>query len=219
MNKNICGRDCVATCGCLPSFSRGKTSTLTLLQDSVYTAIPFTHESLRLERLDYSLSDTLVARRQVRHTVGKTIAGCFVSLLTSDCVVPLFNLLTNRKSFDIIVKRGKNTIVYRNLSVKSFELRGRLDEHIYLRIDVLASRNGYVTGARADVPLLDWEQQSVWHLRRGNWDSDLCRQETGYVYNFCLTGDFTGNSFFELDLSFPLLHSSVLGVTGGTWDF
>lgn len=180
MNKRqfICGRDC----------------TLSLFQNNIHTPIPYTAETLRAE---YST------------TTGNTrITGCFITLLTIGCIQALIQILADsKKPFDLIMDRVQRKVVYRNVFVWRFEIRGRLHEGVYLRIDIRSLRDSHVDYTDTS-PSIPWKKESLFYLRQNCWTGkNLCPDLT-HIYLFTFSGDFTQNTPLSLSLHFPL---SLLG--------
>ncbi len=180
----------------------GRDCTLTILQDNTYTAVPFSSETLRVAPLRFTEKDSLLKTKQKVHMYGYEITGCFVSLLTREETIPLLKLIVERKPFDIIIKRGSSKLIYKNVKVKGFELRGRIDESIYLKIDVQSSKDSYIDSWDSNTVDIAWVQKNVLNLHHENWHSDNV-DLTG-VYAFTFTGDYSGNYFYTLNLHSPL---------------
>ena len=193
MKEYICGRDC----------------TLTILQDNTYTAVPFSSETLRVVPLRFTDNDTLLKTQQKVHTYGYEISGCFVSLLTYEETIPLLKLIAERKTFDILIKRGSSKLIYKNVKVKAFELRGRIDDSVYLKIDVQSTNESYIDTWNIQTFDIPWIQKIVMRLRHENWHSD--NVDLSGVYAFSFTGDYSGNYFYTLTLHSPLFsHKPII---------
>ena len=87
----------------------GKDCTLTASKENDYVTLPVTQETIRIESKGFALPCVIGRRnREVNIQSGSAILGCFVS---------------SGDVFDLFISHVVSKLVYRNLGVKSFELR------------------------------------------------------------------------------------------------
>jgi len=87
----------------------GSECKLSIYYNETFTPIPYCTETLRSSDLVYSLDETVGdKKRVVNHKYGSEIAGCFVTRLTKDCIIPLFKIVTDPGcAFSIYMDRVK----------------------------------------------------------------------------------------------------------------
>ena len=117
---------------------QGKSCTLTVAKDGYYYPLPYSEETVREASKGYALPGVIGERNREKTIItGKTILGCFVTRLEYQNVLALFLLLFYYEEvFDLLADRICEQLIYKNLTVKSFELRGENKKPLYLRIDV-----------------------------------------------------------------------------------
>lgn len=189
--------------------------TLTLLQDGVYTAIPYVDETIRSTPLSYSLKETVGAKkRDIRFNYGFEVSGCFVTRLSDTCVIPLLKLLQHpEKPFDLLVDRVAEKIIYRNLVVKDFEIRANAEAAVYLKIEVDTTTETYTEDFTVNTPLLSWEKENTFLFEqkgteKGFQESTIALND---IYRFSFTGNYEKRNVYKLQLHKPLDVDNHLG--------
>ena len=106
---------------------QGKSCTLTVAKDGEYYPLPYSEETVRQASKGYALPGCIGRRnREKLVETGKSITGCVVTRLEYNNILALFLLLFySDDKFDILVDRVCTKLIYKNVSVKEFELRGR----------------------------------------------------------------------------------------------
>ena len=88
-----------------------------------------------------------------------TFSGCVVTRLEYNNILALFLLLFySDDKFDILVDRVCEKLIYKNVTVKEFELRAENNEPLYFRFDVKENDDSYVTSWDITTPSLPWNQ-------------------------------------------------------------
>ena len=168
---------------------QGKSCTLTVAKDGEYYPLPYSEETVRTASKGYALPGVIgIRHREKRVITGKTIQGCVVTRLEENNVLALFLLLFySNEKFDLLADRNAYRLVYKNLSLKEFELRGENKEPLYLRLDVKENDDSYTTSWDLNTPDLKWIP-----TRTFNFDG-----HKEYMHcNNCLSNDF-GNVWNE----------------------
>lgn len=184
---------------------------MTLLRDGVYTVLPYTLETLRCVNMRIPLSETVgKKKRAVFQDNGKAIRGCFITLITMSNMRELLSLITSpEESFDILMNRGYEKVIYRNLTLRSFELRSRDDENVTLKIEVRESEDSYTDYFSPVTPDLFWEREKTLNYM----DYDLTeegRDASLGIYRFSFLGKFEGAASYSLRVYGPVLADSAL---------
>lgn len=137
---------------------QGRDCTLTVAKDDNYYPLPYSEETVRQASKGYALPGCIgIRNREKRVITGRTIQGCVVTRLEENNVLALFLLLFYREEkFDLLADRNAYKIIYKNLSIKEFELRGENKEPLYLRLDVQENDDSYTTGWDLNTPDLKW---------------------------------------------------------------
>ena len=113
---------------------------------------------MRLASKGYVLPGCIgIRNREKLVETGKAITGCVVTRLEYNNILALFLLLFySDDKFDILVDRVCEKLVYKNVSVKEFELRAENKESFYFRFDVKDNEDSFVTGWDIATPSLPW---------------------------------------------------------------
>ena len=188
---------------------QGKSCTLTVAKDGYYYPLPYSEETVREASKGYALPGVIGERNREKTIItGKTILGCFVTRLEYQNVLALFLLLFYYEEvFDLLADRICEQLIYKNLTVKSFELRGENEKPLYLRIDVKDTTDSFIDSWPVNMPDLSWSVFDELNHRTYFYDghsviADL--QKLPLVYRFELCGNYTEKSKYEITLYFPL---------------
>ena len=183
---------------------QGKSCTLTAARDGYYYPLPYSEETVRLASKGYALPGVIGERnREKRVITGKTIQGCFVTMLEYQIVLPLFLLLFSPdQRFELLADRVASKLIYKNLGTKSFELRAENKKSFYLKLDVNNNDDSYVTDWAVTTPSMKWESARIYTYDGHKVVADSVTLPL--VYAFELNGAFTEKSKFQITLHFPL---------------
>lgn len=183
---------------------QGKDCTLTVAKDGELIPLPYSEETIRLASKGYVLPGVIGERNREKHVVtGETIQGCFVTRLEYLNVLPLFLLLFKPDDkFDIYTDRVCEKSIYKNLTVKQFELRAENKEAFHLKIEVDSNDDSFVTEWPVTIPELKWEQKRTYTFDGHNVITDL--KILPLIYRFELSGSFSEKSKYQIKLYFPL---------------
>lgn len=188
---------------------------LTLLQDGVYTAIPYVDETIRSTPLTYSLKETVgKKKRNIQFNYGFEVSGCFVTRLSNASIIPLLKLLQDpEKPFDLLIDRVTEKIIYRNISVKTFELRANAEAAVYLKIEVNTTTETYTQDFSVNTPVITWEKENTFLFEQkgthaGFLQSTLALED---IYKFSFTADYEKRNVYKLQLHKPLDISNRIG--------
>ncbi len=129
---------------------QGRDCTLTVAKDGYYYPLPYSEETVRQASKGYALPGVIGIRNREKLVVtGKAVTGCVVTRLEYNNILALFLLLFYSDSkFDILVDRVCEKLIYKNISVKEFELRAENKEAFYFRFDVEDNEDSFVTGCK-----------------------------------------------------------------------
>ena len=183
---------------------QGKSCTLTVAKDGEYYPLPYSEETVRQASKGYALPGCIGRRNREKIVeTGKCICGCVVTRLEYNNILALFLLLFySDEKFDILVDRVCNKLIYKNVSVKEFELRGENCEPLYFRLDVKDTDDSYVTGWDITKPSLPWTECRTFYY---DGHSVIANSKTlPLVYRFELTGKFSEKAKYQITLYFPL---------------
>ena len=182
---------------------QGRDCTLTVAKDDEYYPLPYSEETVRQASKGYVLPGCIgIRNREKRVITGRTIQGCVVTRLEENNVLALFLLLFYREEkFDLLADRYAYKIIYKNLSIKEFELRGENKEPLYLRLDVQENDDSYTTGWDLNTPDLKWTKTRTFYFDGHSVIADL--KVLPLVYRFELTGKFTEKARYQITLFFP----------------
>ena len=182
---------------------QGKSCTLTVAKDGEYYPLPYSEETVRTASKGYALPGVIgIRNREKRVITGRSIQGCVVTRLEENNVLALFLLLFySNENFDLLADRKAYRLVYKNLSLKEFELRGENKEPLYLRLDVKENDDSYTTSWDLNTPDLKWIPTRTFNFDGHNVIADL--KTLPLVYRFELTGKFTEKAKYGITLHFP----------------
>ena len=181
----------------------GKDCTLTASKENDYVTLPVTQETIRIESKGFALPCVIGRRnREVNIQSGSAILGCFVSRLEYSNIYFLFSLVSSGDVFDLFISHVVSKLVYRNLGVKSFELRAECNEPFYFRIDVQDCDNSFVDSWGIGVPDFKWAAVPTYFFDGHNVVFDFVKQPL--IYRFEILGDFTESRKFFVVLYFAL---------------
>ena len=160
---------------------QGKSCTLTVAKDGYYYPLPYSEETVRQASKGYALPGVIgIRNREKLVETGKAITGCVVTRLEYNNILALFLLLFySDDKFDILVDRVCEKLIYKNVSVKEFEIRAENKEAFYFRFDVKENEDSYVTGWDITTPSLTWNQCAHWSRN----DSVIFQTP---IYHFCV---------------------------------
>lgn len=159
---------------------QGRDCTLTVLKDGEFVPLPYSEETVRVTSKGYAMPSCIGRRsRELCIETGKLIQGCFVTRLEYLCAKALFLLLFYyEQTFDLYADRIFEKIIYKNILIKSFELRGQNGEAFKLRMDLQESEDSYTDNWGPLVPALSW----------GDFDN-LKQPRTYFFDGHCITAD------------------------------
>ena len=183
---------------------QGRDCTLTIAKDGEYYPLPYSEETVRTASKGYALPGVIGLRnREKLVETGKSICGCVVTRLEYNNILALFLLLfyANDK-FDILVDRVCEKLIYKNVTVKEFELRGENEEPLYFRLDVKETEDSYTSGWNITTPSLPWNESRTFYFDGLSVIADL--KKLPLVYRFELSGKFTEKVKYQITLYFPL---------------
>ena len=137
---------------------QGKSCILTVAKDGYYYPLPYSEETVRQASKGYALPGVIGFRnREKLVETGKAITGCVVTRLEYNNILALFLLLFySDDKFDILADRVCEKLIYKNISVKEFELRAENKEAFYFRFDVKENEDSYVDDWPIGMPALPW---------------------------------------------------------------
>ena len=194
---------------------QGRSCTLTIAKDGEYYPLPYSEETVRTASKGYALPGVIGLRNREKIVeTGKCICGCVVTRLEYNNILALFLLLFySNEKFDVLVDRVCTKLIYKNLSIKEFELRGENGEPLYFRLDVKDNDDSYVDDWPVGMPALPWgEIAGSSPAMTGRWrtfyydgHSVIAALKTlPLVYRFEFTGKFTEKTKYQITLYFPL---------------
>ena len=182
---------------------QGRDCTLTLLKDNEYYPLPYCEETVRQASKGYALPGVIgIRNREKRVITGRTIQGCVVTRLEELTVLALFLLLFYREEkFDLLADRVCYKVIYKNLGIKEFELRGENKRPLYLRLDIQENEDSYTTGWDINTPSLKWTPCRTFYFDGHNVVADS--KVLPLIYKFELTGSYTEKAKYNITLHFP----------------
>ncbi len=192
-------------------YVHGKDTGMTLLRGGTYTALPYTAETLRVINRRVPLAETVGRKkRAVFQETGKTVTGCFVTLITMSDIRELLSLITSpEESFDILMNRGYDKIIYRNLTIKSFELRGGNDENVKLKIKIKETEDSYTELFSPATPDLEWQREKTMSYMDYDFTAENCSEALGiYLFSFC--GNYEEAASYTLQVNGPVTFDTKL---------
>ena len=183
---------------------QGRDCTLTIAKDGELIPLPYSEETVRQASKGYALPGCIgIRNREKIVETGKCITGCVVTRLEYNNILALFLLLFySIEKFDILVDRVCEKLIYKNVSVKEFELRGENGESLYFRLDVKDSDDSYIDDWPVVMPALPWGECRTFYYDGHSVIADL--KTLPLVYRFELTGKFTEKAKYQITLYFPL---------------
>ena len=183
---------------------QGRDCTLTIAKDGEYYPLPYSEETVRTASKGYALPGVIGLRNREKIVeTGKCICGCVVTRLEYNNILALFLLLFySNEKFDILVDRVCTKLIYKNLSIKEFELRGENGEHLYFRLDIKDNNDSFVDDWPIALPALPWSECRTFYYDGHSIIADL--KTLPLVYRFELTGKFTEKTKYQITLYFPL---------------
>lgn len=182
---------------------QGKSCTLTVAKDGYYYPLPYSEETVRQASKGYALPGVIgIRNREKLVETGKAITGCVVTRLEYNNILALFLLLFYREEkFDQLADRVAYKVIYKNLSIKEFELRGENKAPLYLRLDVQENDDSYTSSWDINTPSLKWTPNRTFYFDGHNVIADL--KVLPLVYRFELTGKYTEKAKYSITLYFP----------------
>lgn len=184
---------------------------MTLLKDDVYTVLPYTTETLHSTNKRIALAETVgTKKREVFQEVGSAISGCFVTLITATNMRELLKLITTpEETFDILMNRGTEKVIYKDLTMKAFELRGQNDENITLKIDIRESDESYTESFSPLTPDLTWNSEKTLCYLDYDFTAESANAILG-IYRFSFAGNFEKAKSYTLQVHSPVSSDSPL---------
>ena len=183
---------------------QGRDCTLTIAKDGEYYPLPYSEETVRTASKGYALPGVIGLRnREKLVETGKSICGCVVTRLEYNNILALFLLLFySNEKFDIFVDRVCEKLIYKNVSLNQFELRGENGEPLYFRLDVKDNEDSFIDDWPVAMPALPWSECRTFYYDGHNVIADL--KTLPLVYRFELTGKFTEKTKYQITLYYPL---------------
>ena len=183
---------------------QGRYCTLTVARDGELTPLPYSEETVRLTSKGYVIPECIGQRNREKTVITKKeIEGCFITRLDYSVIQCLFLLFFfDEQTFDLYADRGFEKIIYKNVNLSGFELRGENKEALKLRVDVKSSDNSFTDNWALNVPDLSWLPQKTFFFDGHNVIADLITLPL--VYRFELTAKYSGTTKLNLKLYFPL---------------
>ena len=183
---------------------QGRDCTLTIAKDDEYYPLPYSEETVRTASKGYSLPGVIGLRNRDKIVeTGKSVCGCVVTRLEYNNILALFLLLFYSDcKFDILVDRICTKLIYKNVSIKDFELRAENGEPLFFRLDLKDNNNSYVDDWPVTIPALPWRECRTFYYDGHSVIADL--KTLPLVYRFELTGNFTEKKKYQITLYFPL---------------
>jgi len=183
----------------------GSECTLTLIRETLATAIPYSLETIREEHEEVPL-DPLVGYILPITSIpigidGIRVLGCTVTRICNTSREPLAALLINGHSrrFTFHLNRIVEQRIYTNLRLTGWELRADRDEPVYLRLDIEGREAADWDYTTKNYP---WEQNETLHFYDG--DITLDGQPSDNIYRFALTRLYGDAITTILQLHYPL---------------
>ena len=176
---------------------------MTQSKDGYYYPLPYSEETVRQASKGYALPGVIgIRNREKLVETGKAITGCVVTRLEYNNILALFLLLFYREEkFDQLADRVAYKVIYKNLSIKEFELRGENKAPLYLRLDVQENDDSYTSSWDINTPSLKWTPNRTFYFDGHNVIADL--KVLPLVYRFELTGKYTEKAKYSITLYFP----------------
>ena len=184
---------------------------MTLLRDGTYTVLPYTTETLRSTRKRARLAET-VGRKQraVFQETGSVVTGCFVTLITISNIRELLSLITEpEQTFDILMNRGYEKTIYRNLTIQRFELRSYDDEKVKLKIEIKESEDSYTEAFSPLTPDLFWQEERTMSYMDYDFTAESCDEVLG-IYRFSFIGNYEEASSYTRKVNGPVTFDTRL---------
>ena len=108
---------------------------------------------------------------------------------------------TNESSFDLYADRDFEKVIYKQILIKGFELRGDNGEAFKLRFD-LTGDDAWTESWPVVTPSLSWERRRTYFFNGHAVTADL--KILPLIYRFELTGEYAETSSYKIKLYFPL---------------
>jgi hypothetical protein len=163
----------------------GSECTITLIQNALRTALPYTLETLREEPQETAL-DPLIGYILPLTTIptGVTVLGCVVTRVSDETIEPLATLLQNghQNPFTLLINRIAEKRTYQNLCLTAYEIRANRDEPLYIRFDVQGTE---ATDWDITTPDILWEQRETLEYTDG--DIRIDDAPINGIHRFALT--------------------------------
>lgn len=72
----------------------GRQCSVSLFKDDIYTALPYSQETIRTKKKTYPLEETVGDKRRiVELAYGSSIEGCIITRVSRNTIIPLLSLL------------------------------------------------------------------------------------------------------------------------------
>lgn len=185
--------------------------TLTLIRDTIATAIPYSLETIREEREEVPL-DPLVGYILPITTIpvglnGVKVLGCAVTRICNNTRVSLASLLINGhiRSFILHLNRIVEQRIYNNVHLTGWEIRADREKAVYIRLDIEGREAADWDHTTKNLP---WEQNETLHFYDG--DITLNGQPSDNIYRFSLTRLYGEAISTILQLHYPLKVADTL---------
>nr|MCR5765736.1 hypothetical protein [Treponema sp.] len=178
--------------------------TLTVAKDNNLYPLPYSEETVRQTSKGYSLPCVLFKRQKEKYIeTEKEVNGCFITLLTALNIAFLFKLINKLEdTFDIYTDRICETTLYKNLTIRSFELRAYNCKCYFLKIELKHGNETYVTSWPVAMPLLKPVKARLYYF---DGHKVFCNNKNiPLIYHFELTCAIEENYKYVLTLYFPL---------------
>ena len=183
----------------------GTDCTITIFRNNEYTPIPYTFETLR-EKADIQPLDPLLGEAEPVKTVpvgtgGIIVLGCIRTRICLNSLKTLAELMLYgyRIPFDLYKNRIAEKLIYRNIHLISFKIRGERDEPVYMTFDIEGREVAEWEHTTENLP---WAENPTFHFEDGSLAFE--NEQTESVYRFTLERQYKDAIVTTLTIYYPL---------------
>lgn len=183
----------------------GTDCTITIFRNNEYTPIPYTFETLR-EKADIQPLDPLLGEAEPVKTVpvgtgGFIVLGCIRTRICLNSLKTLAEIILNgyRIPFDLYKNRIAEKLIYRNIHLISFKIRGERDEPVYMTFDIEGREVAEWEHTTENLP---WVENPTFHFEDGSlaFENEIVKS----VYRFSLERQYMDAIVTTLTIYYPL---------------
>jgi hypothetical protein len=194
----------------------GTDCTITIFRNNEYTPIPYTFETLR-EKADIQPLDPLLGEAEPVKTVpvgtgGIIVLGCIRTRICLNSLKTLAELMLNgyRIPFDLYKNRIAEKLIYRNIHLISFIIRGERDEPVYMTFDIEGRDVAEWEHTTENMP---WTENPTFHFEDGSlaFENELVES----VYRFTLERQYKDAIVTTLTIYYPLRTDDLINSESG----